>query len=194
MNGSKDEWKFAPLGTRQRLGGRDPDALAGLQMIMRCLLLEWRGRHKEMRIEAFGHALGRDPVSKVSEQVGSQHQSFGMRHLDQRAFALVKGFAIGLETRRILGGYHKGRSIAIGEQDTGLLEEFANGSRSHTFPQHSAALRVGRRQSYRRTDALGQLGGKIVFRHRAAWKYIHVGHEIALNDAAHHKYFKSLSR
>src|SRR5258708_16515740 len=61
VDGGKDYRKLIAFRAGQRFRWPDPDALTGFQLIVRGLLLNWRGSDKEMSIKALGHALWRDP-------------------------------------------------------------------------------------------------------------------------------------
>ena len=89
---------------------------------MSSLLLRGGSCHKEMRIEALGHAFRSNPVGKVTQVIGCQHEVFGMCHLYQRTLAPVKSLAIGIEARNILIIKRQYHLDAICKQDARFLE------------------------------------------------------------------------
>src|SRR5579883_1791454 len=64
VNGSEDDRKLILFRAGQGLGWRDPDALAGLQAIMRGLLLRRGGGQKEVSVKALGHRSEERRVGK----------------------------------------------------------------------------------------------------------------------------------
>src|SRR5450755_511981 len=71
VKGGKRERHFTTLRTCQHIGRLKPHPLARLQPIVERLLLGWGRRQEEMRIEALGQLLRRDPVRKVAKVIGS---------------------------------------------------------------------------------------------------------------------------
>src|SRR6266849_453659 len=89
-------------------------------------------------------------------------QRLGMRHLDQRAFALVERLPVRIKAVHVLLVEGKHDSQCIGQQHTGLLEEFAYGCGPQSRPQRSESFEIGCQWRYRRTDAFRLLRAAII--------------------------------
>src|ERR1700686_1201088 len=147
VNGGEDQRKLVALKTRQGLRWRNPDAFAGLQVIMRGLLFSRSSRNEEVRIETLRHPLRRDPVREIAQAVRRQHQPFSARHLFQRTRAILKRVTIALKMRYLLLWNGQYLSIAIGKQHARLLEKLADGGSSHPRTPGRAPLWIGWRRN-----------------------------------------------
>src|SRR5579863_1088623 len=193
VDGGKDEWELAAFRTCQGFGWRDPETLAGLQAVVRGQLFSRGGRDEKVRIETFGHTFRGDPVRDIAQAVGCQRQFFGARHLFQRPLLLLERLAIAIKMRYLHFWNRQYFAIAIGEQHTGFLEEFANGGGSYSLTHSRIPFGIGWRGSDGRAHALGSLCGVIILRDGAAGENIYIRHKVALDNAPHHEYFDTLA-
>src|SRR5260221_1398000 len=162
VNSGKDKWEFAMFIALQRLGRRNPGAFACLQAIMCRLLLGRCSCEKEVCIEALGHSLGCNPVREVAQVIGGQRQLLGMRHLDQRTFALVERLPVRIKAGHVLLVEGKPDSQRIVKQHTCLLEKFAYGCGPQSRPQRSESFGIGCQWRYRRTDPFRLLRAAVI--------------------------------
>ena len=75
---------------RQRVGGRDPQALHGLAVVVRCHLGGWCLGHEEVRVVALGHAGRREPVTHAYQPVGRQAQAEALAQCGECQLAPVE--------------------------------------------------------------------------------------------------------
>src|SRR5260221_11087506 len=68
-------------------------------VVLRLLALR-HGGEEEVRIEALGHGLGRDPVRPVQQLVGGEHELLGLGDCSQRGGLALQLVAIPIQTRK----------------------------------------------------------------------------------------------
>jgi len=136
-----------------------------------------------MRVEAFGHQLGRDPVGKGHQLIAGQLQSFVAHQLQQRRSFLAQGLAIGVVAIAV-GCDQRRLARGIRQQQAAFLE----GLPDRRHPQR----RLFGGQSFEST-AMG-MQDRIVIgaMHLAARKHQRAARKINLLMTQHHEYFQAL--
>src|SRR5712692_7728207 len=108
-----------------------------------------------------------------------------MCHLDQRAFALVERLPVRIKAVHVLLVEGKHDSQCIGQQHTGLLEEFAHGCGPQSRPQRSESFEIGCQWRYRRTDAVRLPSASVICCVTTVWKEEYSQPTFAKNDSSY---------
>ena len=143
-----------------------------------------RERYEEMRVEALGHHLGRDPVREMHKMIAGEPQIFLLDQIAQAHLAFFERLAVGVEPcEAMFVDEFAGLPVAR-EQDARFFESFADrsrGQRAHFGRPGGGAVHV-----------LAEHGIEIAFGGFAAGKDQRAGGEIDLVMPLHHEDFETV--